>query len=90
MNTKTIIYALIVLASFGSGMFTQSKLQKEVKIEIPKCPDLIHKCPTSSSINVQQLDMTSIRKIKGGFTYSPVFEADNIYLVQDGDTTKIK
>jgi hypothetical protein len=47
---------------------------------VPDCPDLIHKCPPT--IQVQTLDLDKVRKIKGDFTFSPVYNGD-VYMVKD-------
>ena len=86
MYTKIILYVAIAFGSFSAGMFTQSKLTKEVVVKCPELPAFIHKCPTSTSI--QQLDMSAIRKIKGDFTYTPNFNAENLYIIQGNDTIK--
>jgi hypothetical protein len=49
-------------------------------IKTPKCPDLV--CPTVNcppNVNVQQLDLDKIKKIKGDFTYSPTFTGTIIF-----------
>lgn len=80
--------AMIVgaVAIFFAGMFTNYKLTKTPilncpEINIPKCPE----CPPQ--VTLQQLDMTSIKKIKGDFTYSPQFHG-TVILETQKDTIK--
>jgi hypothetical protein len=47
---------------------------------VPDCPDLIHKCPPT--IEVQTLDLDRVRRIKGDFTFSPVYNGD-VYMRKD-------
>jgi hypothetical protein len=77
---KLYIYIIGALIIFGGGLFTGFKLQKPPIVKVPDCPDLIHKCPPS--IKVQSLDLDGIRKIKGSFTFSPVYNGD-VYMVSD-------
>lgn len=78
---KPLIYVIIGLVLFGGGLLTGFKLQKDV---IVKCPDLIETpCPPCPpSIKVQSLDLDGVRKIKGSFTFSPVYNGD-VYMVSD-------
>lgn len=83
---KIYIYIIGALIVFGGGLFTGFKLQKPPVVKVPvcpECPDLIHKCPPT--IKVQTLDLDKVRKIKGDFTFSPVYNGD-VYMVKD--TTK--
>jgi len=78
---KNLIYIIIGLLIFGGGLFTGFKLQKPVTV---KCPDLIEtpcpECPPA--IEVQTLDLDKVRKIKGDFTFSPVYNGD-VYMRKD-------
>lgn len=88
INKFNIILTIIALL-IGTilGIFTQSKLSKPPQFKCPEviCPDLIHNCPPN--VTIQQLDLDNIRKIKGGFQYSPTFSGTVIMKL---DTTKIK
>ena len=79
------ILIAIVIASFGGGMFANYKM---TKAPICNCPEItIPKCPPS--IEVQSLDLERIRKIKGDFTFSPVYNGD-VYMVNEKDTSKVR
>lgn len=79
--SKILIYVISVIIIFGGGLLTGFKLQKPVTV---KCPDLIETpCPPCPpSIKVQSLDLDGVRKIKGSFTFSPVYNGD-VYMVSD-------
>ena len=80
---KIYIYIIGALIIFGGGLFTGFKLQKPPIVKVPDCPDcpdLIHKCPPT--IEVQTLDLDRVRKIKGDFTFSPVYNGD-VYMRKD-------
>jgi hypothetical protein len=84
---RTLTYSLLLTSGFICGMMTQSKITKRPilvhQCPIVKCPDLIHKC--NPAVEVQSLDLTSIRKIKGNFTYSPIYNGD---VIMRSDTIK--
>jgi len=77
---KLYIYIIGALIIFGGGLFTGFKLQKPPIVKVPDCPDLIHKCPPT--IQVQTLDLDRVRRIKGDFTFSPVYNGD-VYMRKD-------
>lgn len=80
---KTYIFIIIAVLSFGGGMLTHAKLFKQ-KIEIPPCPD----CNCPPAIQINGLDISELRKMKirGGFNYSPTFQADKINIIQSNDS----
>lgn len=88
VTTRIIITIAIGIVLFFGGMFTNYKL---TKAPICNCPDLpeinIQKCPPA--IEVQSLDLDKVRKIKGDFTFSPVYNGD-VYIIDKKDTVKIK
>lgn len=81
---KTYITIAICVISFGGGMLTHAKLFKQ-EIKIPPCPD----CNCPPQVQIQQLDMSTIRKIKGDFTYSPRYDG-TVIMNNCQDTTKTK
>ncbi len=91
MYTKIIIYAAVAVALFGGGMFTNFKLTKAPICNCPEMPDIIipEQKPCPPAIEVQSLDLDKVRKIKGDFTFSPVYNGD-VWMVTKEDTTKIK
>ena len=81
MKNYLLIAATVIV--FFLGMFTNYKLTKAPTCN---CPEItIPKCPPS--IEVQSLDLDKIRKIKGDFTFSPVYNGD-VYMVNKTDTIK--
>lgn len=83
---KTIlIYVVVSVGIFFTGMFTNSRMQREIKLDCPKCPDL--KCPPNVQVNALNLEELKRLKIKGGFTYSPVYNGD---VIQQNECDTIK
>lgn len=79
-----IIGAVVSAGLFFAGMFTNSKLQRPVKLECPPCPDL--KCPPNVTVNTLSLDELKKLKIRGGFTFSPVYNGSVYLKTGDGDS----
>jgi hypothetical protein len=79
---KTYITIAICVLSFGGGMLTHAKLFKQ-EVKIPPCPD----CNCPPNVSIQQLDMSTIRKIKGDFTYSPKYDG-TVIMNNCQDSTK--
>lgn len=73
---------------FFGGMFTNSKLQRKVELKCPECPSM--KCPPNVSVNSLSMEELRKMKIRGGFTYSPVFNGEVIMLVDPKDTVTNK
>ncbi len=85
---KLIIPIVIAVVLYFAGMFTQSKLTKQ---PICNCPEVnIPKCPSAVSVNGMDISELKKLKIRGGFQYSPTFQADNMYIIQGADTSKVK
>ncbi|HRO76126.1 MAG TPA: hypothetical protein PLP27_08280 [Crocinitomicaceae bacterium] len=80
---NVIIYAVMAGLLFFGGMLANSKMQRPVKLECPPCPDL--KCPPNVQVNTLPLDEVRKMKIKGGFTFAPVY---NGTVVMSADTLK--
>lgn len=80
---KPYIIAIACLISFGGGMFANYKLTKAPVCNCPQAP------PCPPAIEVQSLDLNSVRKIKGPLTFAPVYNGD-VYMVNGCDTSKIK
>ena len=80
-TTTALIYA--GMSGLIIGIIIGLKLQSKPTIELPKCPDLIHECPPNIEVNT--LDLTDIRKIKGGFVFSPTYNGD---VIMKCDTVK--
>lgn len=74
---KILLYVACGIIIFFGGMFTNSKLQREIKLECPECPDL--KCPPNVSVNTLSLDDLRRMRVKGDFIYSPVFSGTLIF-----------
>lgn len=85
MKIKLIVIALSVLSGGTAGVITGIKMAKE---PVCNCPEI--KMPKQqSALKVNSIDVSELKKLKirGGFTYSPTFQADQITIVQS-DTTK--
>lgn len=88
MTIKIIITIAISVALFFGGMFTNYKMTKAPICNCPELPQInIPKCPPA--IEVQSLDLDKVRKIKGDFTFSPVYNGD-VFLIDKNDTIQIK
>lgn len=86
---QIIIYVVSAVVLFGGGMITNSKLQRPIKLECPPCPDL--KCPPNVTVNTLPLDEVKKLKIRGGFTFAPVYNGSVIMQnASDSTTVKIK
>lgn len=82
---KAILPVIISVVIFLGGLFTGFKLTKD---PICNCPEIvIPPCPPA--VKVQSLDLESVKKIKGNFTFSPTYSG-TIYIVQNSDTNKVK
>lgn len=83
------IKILVPILSLGTGIISGIIGGARIaKAPICNCPELvIPKCPPN--IEVQSLDLERIRKIKGDFTFSPVYNGD-VYMVNGKDTIKTK
>lgn len=84
---KILIYVLVFSIGLSGGMVLNNVTTKQPVLE-HKCPEykqpiLNHKC--NPAVEVQSLDLDNIRKIKGNFTYSPVYNGD---VIQKIDTCK--
>lgn len=85
MWIKILIPVIMLASGTIGGIFAGAKM---AKAPVCNCPEVvIPKCPPN--IEVQSLDLERIRKIKGNFTFSPVYNGD-VYMVNGDDTTKIK
>lgn len=81
MKSTIIISIISVLLGLSLGLFIGFKSTPKLTIPpYPECPDLIHTC--NPAIEVQSLDLDRVRKIKGNFTFSPVYNGD-IYMKSD-------
>jgi hypothetical protein len=82
---RTVTISLIsILLGIGIGIMIGVKISpKPVIPPCPECPDLIHTC--TPAIEVQSLDLDNVRKIKGDFTFSPVYNGD---VIMKTDTCK--
>jgi hypothetical protein len=76
-TVQIIIYVISAILLFGGGMLTNSKMQRPIKLECPPCPNI--KCPPNVTVNTLSLDDLKKLKIKGGFTFSPVYNG-SVYL----------
>lgn len=86
---QILIYVVASILLFGGGMFTNSKLQRPIKLECPPCPDL--KCPPNVTVNTLSLNELKKLKIRGGFTFSPVYNGSVYLKTDEGDSlTKFK
>lgn len=85
MWNKAILFGISGVLIFFAGMFANSKLQREIKLSCPECPDL--KCPPNVQVNSLPLDEVRKMKIKGGFTFAPVYNGD-VMMVNERDTVK--
>lgn len=83
---KQIQLGLIITATalvFFLGMLTHYKLQKPAQLTCPECPS----CP---SVEIQSLDIKDLKKIKGGFTFAPVYNGSVVIKQSVNDTVKGK
>lgn len=69
-----LIYVLAGASMFFLGMLANSRMQRDIKLECPECPDL--RCPPNVSVNSLNLEELKKMKIRGGFVYSPVYNGD--------------
>lgn len=87
-----IIGAIASAGLFFGGMYANSKMQRPIKLDCPQCPPCPDmKCPPNVTVNTLSLDELKNLKIKGGFTFSPVYNGSVYLKTSDGDTlTKLK
>lgn len=82
------IWAAVSVIIFVAGLGTRSLF---IQAPICNCPEL--KIPKQqAAMEVNTMDISELRKlkIKGGFTYSPSFHADEIVIVQSNVDSTIK
>lgn len=71
---KYLIHILISLAGFVAGLATEKATRGTATLscpDYPKCPDAL--------LQVQTLDMEALKKIRGGFTYSPTYSGTIVF-----------
>ena len=69
---KTFIPFLLVAFFIGmiAGVYFKKFTEKSITLKCPEMPTV--NCPPN--VTVQQLDMTDLKKIRGGFTYAPTYQ----------------
>lgn len=67
---KRTIYIILGVALYTSGLFTQKYL---TKTPVLTCPPATPCPPCPPAVEVQSLNLGELKKLKGGFTFAPVF-----------------
>lgn len=84
------IYSYLIIGIVGSavvffaGMYTQHKLAPAIVVSCPPCPTL--RCPPNVTVNSLPLDEVRKLKIKGGFTFAPVYNGTVMVMDSGKDT----
>jgi hypothetical protein len=91
MNTRILIPIITGVTMMFSGMILQNRITKAPICNCPELP-IINIPPCPEAISLQGLDLEEVKKLKirGGFNYSPSFQAENLYIVQGVDTNKVR
>lgn len=90
-TTKFIIPVALSAVMLFTGMFINNRITKAPICNCPELPTInIPPCP--EAVEIQGLDISELKKLKirGGFEYSPNFQAENLYIIQGKDTSKVR